>query len=235
MKSLISLPAATFALLCLTLPATSIFPAQAIATENTLQVEVPFGIRHYDIGQTKNFTLPDIDGEEFELNSTRGKWVFLHFWASWCGPCREEFPLMVETYEQYADDALEILGVLHDDLVDSGGTRRRMHQVAAALRFNRIDTFAQAPVGFDRIAQIIDEGAYTALETHQYSARPGLFFAFGHHAAEQAAVFLLEADDEGKRSVDRDLGRGRGIDSGNHRIEKYVGKALANPAVTELL
>ena len=102
LNPLVSLPAAAFALLCSTLIAASLFPLPAIATDKG-QVEVPFGIRHYDIGQAKNFTLPDIDGEAFELISTRGKWVFHHFCASWCGPCREEMPAIQQLADSMQD------------------------------------------------------------------------------------------------------------------------------------
>lgn len=62
------------------------------ADESTDKIKLPFGIRHYEIGTAQNFLLQDIDGENFELINTKGHWVFLHFWASWCGPCIEEMP-----------------------------------------------------------------------------------------------------------------------------------------------
>jgi len=64
--------------------------------------------------------LETFDGERMTLSSLRGQPVLINFWATWCPPCREEFPLMVKTYEERADDGLEILGILHDDLVEGG-------------------------------------------------------------------------------------------------------------------
>lgn len=59
-----------------------------------------------------------IDGEPVKLSALRGRPVLVNFWATWCPPCREEFPLMVDAYAQHADDGLEILGVLHQDFAD---------------------------------------------------------------------------------------------------------------------
>jgi len=78
-------------------------------TVNAEDIKVPFGIRHYDIGTAQNFTLQDIDGEKFELNKTKGHWVFLHFWASWCGPCREEMPAIQKLANTMQDEKFKIV------------------------------------------------------------------------------------------------------------------------------
>jgi cytochrome c biogenesis protein CcmG/thiol:disulfide interchange protein DsbE len=56
-----------------------------------------------------------LDGERVTLSGLRGRPVLVNFWATWCGPCREEFPLLVAAYEEHAAEGLEILGVIHND------------------------------------------------------------------------------------------------------------------------
>ncbi len=72
-------------------------------------LEPPKGIRHYEIGKAPEFSVSDMDGEPFTLESTRGKWVFLHFWASWCGPCREEMPAIQRMTSTFENENLEIV------------------------------------------------------------------------------------------------------------------------------
>jgi cytochrome c biogenesis protein CcmG/thiol:disulfide interchange protein DsbE len=62
--------------------------------------------------------LVTLDGEPVTLSELRGQPVLVNFWATWCLPCREEFPLMAAAYAEHADDGLEILGVVHDDTVN---------------------------------------------------------------------------------------------------------------------
>ena len=47
-------------------------------------------------GLAPDFTLKDLEGNDFQFASTRGKVVILDFWATWCPPCRMEIPHFVE-------------------------------------------------------------------------------------------------------------------------------------------
>jgi cytochrome c biogenesis protein CcmG/thiol:disulfide interchange protein DsbE len=83
-----------------------------------------------------DFSLPTLDGGTVRLSDYRGKPIVLNFWASWCTPCRQEFPLLRTTVGSDPDVAL--IGVNTQDFVESDGREFAEEQ------------HAEWPNGFDR-------------------------------------------------------------------------------------
>ena len=62
-----------------------------------------------------DFTLKSRSGENLKLSEFRGELVMLNFWASWCGPCRQEMPELEALYKRYQPLGFTILGINVDD------------------------------------------------------------------------------------------------------------------------
>jgi peroxiredoxin len=67
-----------------------------------------------------DFTLKSRSGENIKLSELRGNVVMVNFWASWCGPCRQEMPLLQQLYERYKDMGFTLLGVNVDEEPGAG-------------------------------------------------------------------------------------------------------------------
>ena len=61
-----------------------------------------------------DFSQPDTSGIAVSLSSLKGKYVLIDFWASWCGPCRQENPNVVEAFNRFKNKNFTILGVSLD-------------------------------------------------------------------------------------------------------------------------
>lgn len=74
-------------------------------------------LRAIEVGyMAPDFTLPDSSGKKkIALSSFRGKYVLIDFWASWCGPCKQEIPYLKKAYSSYQSKGFEIVSVSLDD------------------------------------------------------------------------------------------------------------------------
>lgn len=65
-------------------------------------------------------SLRDVEGKRVLLRDLRGNIVVLNFWATWCGPCREEMPRLVEAEKEYKSRGVVFLGASLDDAASQG-------------------------------------------------------------------------------------------------------------------
>jgi thiol-disulfide isomerase/thioredoxin len=65
-----------------------------------------------------DFTMKGMDGQDSRLSDYQGKVILLNFWATWCGPCKREIPIIVELQEQYRTDGLQVIGISVDDTLE---------------------------------------------------------------------------------------------------------------------
>lgn len=71
-----------------------------------------------------DFTLKTLSNQEIRLSSLKGKVVLLDFWATWCAPCKESIPHLVDLYKKFHDQGFELIGMSTDKSGDAEMVRR---------------------------------------------------------------------------------------------------------------
>ena len=78
-----------------------------------------------------DFALKSAGGENLRLSEYRGDVVMINFWATWCGPCRQEMPLLDDLYSRYERVGFRLLGVNIDD--DSRRAMQMMEELGVSF------------------------------------------------------------------------------------------------------
>lgn len=111
-------------------------------------------------GVAPDFTLKSNQGKNLRLEDFRGQVVMINFWASWCGPCRQEMPAMEEIYQQYQKLGFTILALTIDE--DPGDADQFLESVPVSF-----------PVLYDSESRISDLYGVDAMPTTVMIDRDG--------------------------------------------------------------
>jgi len=91
----------------------------ALAVSLAPAAELPQGIMQVAAIPAPPLQLDSLDGEAYDLGESQGRWRFVHFWASWCGPCRKEMPSIDRVTRLLDDNVIEFVLVNTAETEDS--------------------------------------------------------------------------------------------------------------------
>lgn len=91
-----------------------------------------------------DFALRSMSGPNLRLSELRGHVVMINFWATWCGPCREEMPRLNDIYRLYHGVGFDLLGVNMDDATDRAGDMAHTLGVTFPVLFDESKNVARA-------------------------------------------------------------------------------------------
>jgi len=108
-------------------------PAGPVADPSASVAFAPASCR-YDVKSQRlvDFQLPGLDGKAVRLKDLDSDFVLLDFWGTWCGPCRESIPRLVEMQSRYGAKSLKVVGVATE------------HDATTAQRASRVDAMGRS-------------------------------------------------------------------------------------------
>ena len=101
--------------------------------------------------------LTQLNGDKFDLGQMRGKVVLVHYWATWCAPCKRQMPLLDQFYRRYHAQGLDVIGISADRPQDFAKMRKMSNAMAyPTATMNQItDNGFGSPDGFP-LTYVID-------------------------------------------------------------------------------
>lgn len=107
-----------------------------------------------------DFALPAMDGSELRLSDLRGQVVMINFWATWCGPCRQEMPLLQQLQVKYEPLGFTLVGINVEP--ESAGARTWLEKVPVTF-----------PILFDRQNQVAERFGVQGMPSSVFVDRSG--------------------------------------------------------------
>ena len=68
------------------------------------------------VAEPVDYSLPDLQGKTHSLADYQGKWVIVNYWATWCPPCQEEIPDLVDFHDRHKDGDAVVIGINFEDI-----------------------------------------------------------------------------------------------------------------------